>query len=428
MPNVGVHGQGTGPFKVTTPTGQERWRVAVTMADGRRVWRTRTTYRAAEAARKGLVEARELDLDPTRLTLAGYLRSWIEGLRDGRRIRPRTLDHYAMIVETHIIPDLGGIRLASLTARRIQAWVDADPASPRTVHHHRAVLRRALNVAVRQRLLPWNPAMAVELPRVTGDHADPLTLEEARRLIEATKDDRLGVLWRLAIVTGLRQGELLGLTWEDVNDGPLRSVSTTGTRRDAGPTVGATPRVISGQGAGDIRRVSEDRAGPAQDDVGTPVVASLKVHRQLQRLSPERGGDANGWARTPTKAARKLEVIALDEATAAALDAHRIRQAAERTAETVYWGMVFRTEAGFPYHSGPILDAFHEACVKAGIRKRRFHDLRGTTASLMAAAGVTEDVRQARLGHATKAMARHYAGASTEQDQAAVELLARRLG
>lgn len=411
---MGIHGQGTGPFRVTTPTGLERWRVAVTMADGRRVWRTYPTYRQAEAGRRQLVEARELDLDPTRMTVAAFLRRWVMGLRDTGRVRPRTLDHYAMVVERHVIPGIGNVKLSALTARRIQAWLDADEGSPRTIHHHRAVLRRALNTAVRQRLLPWNPATAVELPRVTANAADPLTLEEARQLIEATKGDRLGVLWRLAIVTGLRQGELLGLAWEDVDLGSTQDRSGVGGG-------GWTPPMQD-------LRAGRDALVSTAASTAPIVAASLTVRAQLQRLSPERGGDERGWARTPPKAARRLDVIALDEATVAALEAHRRRQAAERVPETRYWGLVFRTERGDPYHPSFILHAFHEACAKAGIRRRRFHDLRGTSAHLLADAGVTEDVRQARLGHATKAMARHYAGASVEQDRLAVDALARRLG
>jgi integrase len=227
-----------------------------------------------------------------------------------------------MIVERHIIPALGSLRLSQLTTGRVQAWIDADPLAVRTVHHHRAVLRRALNVAVRQRKLAYNPAALVELPGVDADHSDPLTADEARALLEATRDDRLGALWRLALATGLRQGELLGLAWDDV--------------------------------AGD----------------------RITVHAQLQRLPASQGGDVHGWARTPPKAARKVERLTIDPDTAAALDAHRVRQAAERTPDWRYFGLVFVTERGDPFHPSVIRKAFRLACVAAGIRPRRFHDMR----------------------------------------------------
>jgi hypothetical protein len=206
---------------------------------------------------------------PTRQTVAGFLRSWIASLRSAhhQRIRPRTLQHYEMTVERHIIPELGQLRLSQLTVSKVQAWVDADPASARSVNHHRAVLRRALNVAVRQRLLGYNPAALAETARrAHRDKSDPLTRRRDPALLEATRDDRLYPLWRLALATGLRLGELLGLAWDDVDLEHGRSRS---------------PGSCSG-------------------------------------YRPTRAATSNGWARTPTKAARTLERIAIGADTAGA--------------------------------------------------------------------------------------------------------------
>jgi len=356
--------KGTGTVVATkTPKGADRWRVAVTMADGRRVWRTAKTPREAERIRRQLVEARELDLDPTRQTLAAFLRSWIAGLRDARhqRVRPRTLDSYASVVENHVIPTLGSLKLAAVTPRRVQAWIDADQSAPGTVILHAAVLRRALNIAVRQRLLPYNPALHVELPRAR-DAARPLTLDEIRRLLEATKEDRLHALWRLAIVTGLREGELLGLGWDDL-DGPM-----------------------------------------------------LTVSGQLQRLDGR-------WVRTSPKAARRLTRIALDGGTVAVLEAHRRKMAAERTPDWTYHGLMFPTTIGRPFHPTDLRRQFAAALKAAGIAPHRFHDLRHASAHILNDLGVPSDVRKARLGHTTDAMAAHYAGASEAQDRIAADRL-----
>jgi integrase len=380
-------GQGT-----IVPISGNRWRIAVTMADGRRVWRTARSERQAERVRLALVEARELDLDPTRQTLADYLRSWIAGLRDAKvqRVRPRTLDHYALIVEKHIIPTLGKVKLSALTGRRIQAWIDADDAAPMTIRHHHAVLRRALNVAVRQRLLPWNPAASVELPDADDDHADPLTLEEARALLttsSAVDDkgvpvDRLAPLWRLALVTGMRSGELLGLGWDDVKADAIEVRAQL------------------------LRRIDD-------------------AERELAKAEGRK--PRGSWHLTAPKAARKVQRIAIDPATSAVMDAHRKRMAAERTASWRYHGLVFTTPAGEPWHATDVLRAFHAACKRAGIAERRFHDLRGTSATLLRAGGVAEDTRMARLGHSTTTMARHYAQASEAQDQAAAAGLGKAL-
>ena len=114
-------GQGTIVPIPPSPGGTKRWRVAVTMPDGRRVWRTAHSPREAERIRAQLVEARELGLDPTRQTLAAYLRGWIDAMALHGRVRPRTLDHYRLIVETHIVPALGSLKLSAVTGRRVQA-------------------------------------------------------------------------------------------------------------------------------------------------------------------------------------------------------------------------------------------------------------------------------------------------------------------
>src|SRR6185369_1041540 len=116
------------------------------------------------------------------------------------------------------------------------------------------------------------------------------------------------------------------------------------------------------------------------------------------------------------KADRAIERIAIDRATVDLLRAHKLRQAAERQPGWRYWGLAFVSVHGNPIHRTEALRAFHAACDAAGIARRRMHDLRGTSATLLADLGVEEDVRQARLGHATRAMSRHYAKASERQD------------
>jgi integrase len=257
MPDV-AYGDGTitkrsdGRLQVTVNVGGKR-RFAMVPA---RLVRTdpKAARRKAEELRRELVDKREAGIEPSSQTLAVFLRSWIDGLRDARRqrVRPRTLDHYALIVERHIIPGLGKHRLDRLSERHVQAWLDGDAGSPRTVHHHRAVLRRALNVAVRQRLVDRNVAVSVELPDVERFRGSPLTLDEARRLLSVTAGDRLSPLWWVAIDTGLRIGELLALGWNHVD-------------LEAG---------------------------------------TLRVEGQLQRRDGR-------WERTPPKAARSLDVVSL---------------------------------------------------------------------------------------------------------------------
>jgi integrase len=172
----------------------------------------------------------------------------------------------------------------------------------------------------------------------------------------------------MAIDTGLRQSELLGLGWDDID-------------LDAGV---------------------------------------VRVTSQLQRIKGQ-------WARTPTKSSRSLEAVNIGEDTVAALREHQRRMAAERTPEWVYYGLVFPSPKGQPLVNHTVLREWHEACDKAGIDRRRFHDLRHSAATLMRELDVPEDTRMARFGHNTTAMARRYGHASAVQDRAAADALGRAL-
>jgi integrase len=370
---VGDHGQGT-----ITPRADGRLQVAVTMLDGRRIYRyiprmadRKQQRRLAERERGKLIEARERDLDPSSRMLGDYLRSWIDELRDAtrRRPRPRTLEHYRHVVEAKVIPALGDIRLDRLTPRHVQGWLDAIDESPRSVHHYRAVVRRALNIAVRHQLLAYNPAIQVEMPEIPQFEGAPLTAAEARSLFAATRTDRLGALWRLAIDTGLRESELLGLAWEDVD-----------------------------LAAGTIR-----------------------VAHQLWRSE-------GAWHLVAPKSGTKRETIHLMPSTIDALRDHQRRMAAERTPAWRYFGLVFVTPTGEPIARGALLRSFHAACDAAAIARRRVHDLRGSTATILQDEGIPEAVRMARLGHATTRMARHYAQVRDDLDREAAMALERVIG
>lgn len=371
MTTVGAHGEGT--------IGKRRadGRIAVSvMRDGLRLYRmvpamgdAKAQQRLAQRIRRELVGQSIAGLHPSSQRLAEYLRSWVAGLPDARRKRkPRTIEFYAMIVEQHIARrPIGRIRLDRLTPRHVQAWLDKEPGSERSVHHYHAVLRQALNVAANQRLIPYNPALGVELGEAAEFEGSPLTFPELRALLAVP--DRLAALWRLAAITGLRQGELLGLTWEDVD-------------LDAG---------------------------------------KVAVVAQLARLNGK-------WIRSEPKTDRALKRLAIDPDTVEVLWAHRLAQAAERTPAWRYYGMVFVTPKGEPISRSDCLRLFHAACDAAGIERRRFHDLRHTSNRHLEDLGIPENVRKARFGWSSSRMPRHYGGASEAQDREAVTRYAEAIG
>ncbi len=147
---------------------------------------------------------------PAGETVATFLDRW---LRDGTTdLRGRTVRGYAVLVRGSIRPSLGHVPLVALTTPQIQRWVN-DGAT----YHALAVLRTALSEAVRWGDLDRNPAQLVKAPHPERKEPRVLTPAESRALLLQVKDDPLEALWLLAFHTGMRQGEVLGLRWQDVS-------------------------------------------------------------------------------------------------------------------------------------------------------------------------------------------------------------------
>lgn len=176
----------------------------------------------SEAARKlrEAVRGQEQGLEPAAATetVAGYLRGWLVGVQPA--LRPQTFSAYERIVRVHLIPHLGRIRLHQLRPLRLQklyAQLLEGGLSPKTVRNVHGVLHRALEQAVRWRQLPTNVADLVDPPRQARPEMKVLEEEQVRRLLAAARGDRLEALYTLALVVGLRQGELVGLRWQDLD-------------------------------------------------------------------------------------------------------------------------------------------------------------------------------------------------------------------
>jgi integrase len=189
-----------------------------------------------------------------------------------------------------------------------------------------------------------NVAALAQLPRQQRTERHPFSAEEARAFIAAAEDDRLAALWRLAVTLGLRQGEVLGLRWGDVDlDG-----------------------------------------------------ATLRVERSLQRI------DGALVAKEP-KTNRSRRTLALPRSLVAALRAHRDRQAFEATAAGGRWadsGYVFVTQVGTPIDPDNLSKRYKALLKAAGLRDQRFHDLRHAAATPLIAEGLPINVVSEMLGHA----------------------------
>src|SRR5829696_5438968 len=165
--------------------------------------------------------ARGIVYDDENQTVGEYMTRW---LSDSAKHAVKATTHraYESQIRNHIVLALGKVKLSRLTPAHLQALYAAElregmkPASVRQIH---AILDKALEQAVRFNLIPANPASKVDLPKVRQEEITPLSAVEANKLLDVTCDerDRFETLYALALTTGLRIGELLGLKWSDID-------------------------------------------------------------------------------------------------------------------------------------------------------------------------------------------------------------------
>ncbi len=201
------------------------WVTGGTRDDGSPDRRHRNGYTEAEVTRK--VQELERQRDTGRLSKAGanltvgqWLETWLTTVA-ARRVRRSTLDStYAPKVRNRIIPGLGRHRLDRLTPEHLERFytnLDAEGLAPATVLQIHRILSRALKVAVQRGYISRNVATLVDAPFAQPQEIEPLTLDEAQRIVRLAASQPNGTRWSVALALGLRQGEALSLRWRYVN-------------------------------------------------------------------------------------------------------------------------------------------------------------------------------------------------------------------
>ena len=165
------------------------------------------------------------------IKLRRHVLTWLEHSAKPK-VRLSTLESYEEIVRLHLEPDLGKVRLSKLTPMHVTKLINTKLSrglSPRRVQYIHAVLRRSLTIAVKLDYVSRNVAKLVDSPNTRQKEVVPLQIQEAKRFIQVIHGDRYAALYTLAITTGLRQGEILGLSWSDID---LESGSITIRNRE----------------------------------------------------------------------------------------------------------------------------------------------------------------------------------------------------
>ena len=337
-------GRGEGTlFKL--PSG--RWRAQITRDGKRESFGARTKEECQEWRRKMLFQIDNgLDLEGGRIQLEEWMEQWLEIVEP--RLRPKTFYQYTRYSRLYIAPMLGDLKLKELTPQRVQKFygdLTRDGKSAYTVRHVHRILHLALDKAAQYGMIHANPAKGAVLPSLHKSEIRVLDADEVGKLLTAASGNRLEALFQLAVVTGMRQGELMGLKWSDVS-------WSSGT---------------------------------------------LHVQRQLQRVPGQ------GWTLIEPKTRAGRRIVSIGPGAIDALRRQKERQNLERAVAGKKWnelGLIFANSVGNPMDAHNLRKAFIAVLKEAGLPEIRFHDLRHTAASLMLNHNVPLLAVSRMLGHA----------------------------
>ncbi len=337
------HGEGS----ITQRKSDGLWQAALTLPDGKRKYLYGKTRKdVQDKLARALHETRGgLPLPDNRQTLKAFLQKWlIEVARP--KVRATTLTRYTFDVKRIGDSAIGRFPLAQVTPQAIQAFLNdltAQGLSARSVQHSRAVLRSALTCAERWGLVPRNAARLVSPPRAQHHEAPAISPEQAGAILDAFEGHPFEALVTVALGTGLRKGELMGLRWDDVD-------------LNAG---------------------------------------TLTVRHQLQRINGKR-------ELTEPKSRQSRRTIALAPSVVESLRLQRVRQLEMRLAAGARWqetNHVFTSAVGSGLDQSNVTHTFQAQLKRAGAPHMRFHDLRHGAASLLLTQGVSARAVMDVLGH-----------------------------
>jgi len=317
----------------------------------RQIWNTHKSKREAEAHVAEILSQIQSGRwsPPTKVRVGDFLERWLHDYAEGA-VQATTLKSYREIIRQHIIPALGYILLTLLSPQIIQSYYSrklGESLSSTTVRRHHAIIREALGHAVRWGLLGRNPATLTNAPKPQRFEAQIWDEEQVRLFLAVAKrSSDYYALYLTAVLTGMRQGELLGLRWRDVNF----------------------------------------------------AVSVASIHQTFYRLGREKL-----FKQPKSQASRRA--IALPPAVVTVLRGLKEGQEENRRfmgGDYCDHDLVFCQANGRPLHAGNIVRRdFRQVTKRAKIPPIRFHDLRHAHASYLARAGVPAKVVQERLGHST---------------------------
>lgn len=366
-------GTGTIRKKTITRNGKEytyweaRYTAGYDPGTGKQIQRSVTGKTQKEVAKKLKEATAAIDsgtyIAPSKLTVGQWLDTWAEEYLGG--VKPLTVSSYKSSIKTHLKPGLGALRLEALSTHTLQAFLNGlekeKELSPKTIKNVHGVLHAALQQAVSNGYIRFNPADACVLPRRVKKEIQPLDEDQISAFLKAIKDHPLRDLFEFTLFTGLREGEALGLQWSCV----------------------------------DFQK------------------GTILVNKQLQLVRGSKGE----YALVPTKNS-KGRSITVAPYVLTILRRARKTQLENRLRYGECWynsGLVFTDVLGENLKHNTVYKNFKRIVVEMGLPDVRFHDLRHSYAVASIRSGDDVKTVQENLGHATASFTLDTYGHVTEQ-------------
>lgn len=342
---------------------EARFTIGTDPATGKQIQKSVYGKTQAEAAQKLREATASVDkaeyVEPEKLTLAEWLQIWQDTYLTG--VKQATRASYEGIIRNHLIPALGAVRLDQLDPHRIQRFINGIQRDPKTVKNIHGALHAALRQAVRLRYIPHNPADNTALPRIERKEMQFLDETGAAAFLEAVEGHRFGILYQFILLTGLREGEALGLTWDRI----------------------------------DFRR-------------GTIVIDRQLVKERKKGGQYYLGSPKNGKTRTIMPPLYAMQLLRSQKA----------RQAEQRLKAGDLWqdtGLVFTNETGGNLAVPTVYNQFKRIVAGIGQPDLRIHDLRHSYAVAALRSGDDIKTLQSNLGHHAAAFTLDRYGHVTDQ-------------
>ena len=303
-------------------------------------------------------------LEPSKITFGEWLKIWQdEYIGD---VKPLTVAAYKQSIRLYLTPNLGAIKLQSLTAVDIQKVYNKltkgeKPLSAKTIKNLHGVCHRALQQAVEIGYIRFNPSDACKLPRVEKHEMKPLDDEKIQAFMKTVSGHKYEYIYLVTLFTGMREGEVLGLTWDCVDF-------------DSN---------------------------------------SILINRQLQKMR-----DGSGYVLASTKSDKARRITAAPFVMNILKKQQEKQNSEKKTAQDMWsneWDLVFTNGLGEHLCAVTVYNCFKRICRDAGFEYTRFHDLRHSYAVAALRAGDDIKTVQSNLGHATASFTLDVYGHCTDQ-------------